>query len=93
MNAKTIFIIAVTVLVTVVLMNNTEPVTFWFFGEFQLSKLTFLSILFATVFLLGFLARGKRKRLEQEFTIEKATHSAPMDDDFDEGYSDENYIK
>lgn len=98
MRAKTIFIIIMTVLVTVILMNNTDSVTFWIFGDVQIPKLAILGVLFALGFLLGFLARGQRKRVEQEFTIQKPTttdpaigygDTSPADDDF----SDENYIR
>lgn len=96
MQAKTIFIIVVTVLVTIVLMNNQDPVTFWIFGDVQLSKLSMLVAFFALGFVLGFLARGKRKRLEQEFTIEKAADPYLDDEDRpanDDPYADENYIR
>lgn len=98
MRAKTIFIIIMTVLVTIILMNNTDTVTFWIFGDVQIPKLAVLGVLFALGFLLGFLARGKRKRVEQEFTMQQsnatnqtATYDSenPSDDDL----TDDNYIR
>lgn len=96
MRAKTIFIIIMTVLVTIILMNNTDTVTFWIFGDVQIPKLAILGVLFALGFLLGFLARGKRKRVEQEFTIQKSTNPAigyGDDASSDDDFADENYIR
>lgn len=97
MRAKTIFIIIMTVLVTIVLMNNTDAVTFWIFGDVQIPKLAVLGVLFALGFLLGFLARGKRKRVEQEFTIQQsATTDQNLHHDnenADDDFADENYIR
>ena len=62
MSLKTIFIIAVTVLVTVVLMNNTDEVSFWLFGETRISKLAILAVFFLTGFLLGLIAGRPRKK-------------------------------
>jgi len=97
MRAKTIFIIVITVLITIVLMNNTDAVTFWIFGNVEISKLAILGVLFALGFLLGFMARGKRKRLEQEFTIEKVNPESQTTtsylDSSDGEYSDEDYIR
>jgi len=96
MRAKTIFIIVITVLVTIVLMNNTDSVTFWIFGDVQISKLAILVAFFLLGFLLGFIARGKRKRLEQEFTIEKVNPGSQSNtaylDTSNDSYSDEDYI-
>jgi|SRR5690606_31891956 len=97
MRAKTIFIILITVLVTIVLMNNTDTVTFWIFGNVEIPKLMILGILFILGFILGFVVRGPRKRLEQEFTIEKPNLQSQSDitylDSSDDNYSDEDYIK
>lgn len=97
MRAKTIFIIITTVLVTIILMNNTDAVTFWIFGDVQIPKLAVLGALFALGFLLGFLARGRRKRVELEFTIQQsaaADHNSKYDDEnTDDDFADENYIR
>lgn len=97
MRPKIIFIVVITVLVTIILMNNTDTVTFWIFGDVQIPKLTILGVLFALGFLVGFIARGKRKRLEQEFTIEKANPASQSNDPYldstDDNYSDEDYIR
>lgn len=97
MRPKIIFIVVTTVLVTIILMNNTDTVTFWIFGDVQIPKLTILGVLFALGFLVGFIARGKRKRLEQEFTIEKVNPASQPNDPYldssDDNYSDEDYIR
>lgn len=97
MRAKTIFIIVMTVLVTIVLMNNTDTVTFWIFGNVEIPKLAILGVLFILGFVLGFIVRGPRKRLEQEFTIEKPNLSTQTDtkylDSSEDDYSDDEYIK
>lgn len=98
MRAKIIFIVIITVLVTIILMNNTDTVTFWIFGDVQIPKLTILGVFFALGFLVGFIARGKRKRLEQEFTIEKISPDTQSkngypDSSSEDGYSDEDYIR
>lgn len=62
MSGKTIFIIAVTVAVTIILMNNTDPVDFWIFGTVRIPKLTALAVMFAAGFLLGLLAARPRKK-------------------------------
>src|SRR5690606_10548017 len=96
MKPKTIIIILITVMVTIVLMNNQEPVTFSIFGDIQLSKLAMLLVFFVVGFIIGFMARGKRKRLEQEFTIEKVPADPYIEDErpaSDDPYADENYIR
>lgn len=77
MNAKTIFIIAITALFTVVLMNNTDMVDFWFFGTARVPKLAVLGIVFLAGAVIGFMAGKPRKKLP----IEDA-------DDFEENADD-----
>jgi len=62
MTFKTIFIIIVSVLVTVVLMNNTEEISFWFFGEIRVPKLTVLGVIFVLGLLVGFMLGRPRKK-------------------------------
>jgi uncharacterized integral membrane protein len=69
MRIKTIIIVIITILLTVVLMQNTERVNFnvlW--ATFPMSKLVMLAIVAAFGFILGLLvARPKRvKRLADE---------------------------
>lgn len=64
MSAKTIFIIVVTVLVTVILMKNTDEVTFWIFGDIEVPKLTILGVMFGLGLIVGFLVGRPRKKIE-----------------------------
>ena len=61
MSAKTIFIIVATILVTIILMKNTDEVTFWVFGNRSVPKLAVLGVMFGTGLVLGYLL-GKPKR-------------------------------
>ncbi len=61
MSGKTIFIIVITILVTVILMNNTDEIDFWIFGVARIPKLAILGAMFVTGFVLGFLAGRPRK--------------------------------
>lgn len=62
MSLKTVFIILISVLVTVILMNNTDEIDFWIFGEARIPKLTILGAMFGTGLLLGFLAGRPAKK-------------------------------
>lgn len=62
MGLKTIFIIIVSVLVTIILMNNTDEVHFWIFGDARIPKLTVLGVMFGLGFIVGFLAGRPRKQ-------------------------------
>lgn len=62
MSGKTIFIIIITVLVTVILMNNTDEIDFWIFGIARVPKLAILGFMFASGFILGVLAGRPRKK-------------------------------
>ncbi|MHB1178906.1 MAG: hypothetical protein ACYCZO_11305 [Daejeonella sp.] len=63
MSFKTIFIIVISVLVTVILMNNTDEIDFWIFGEARIPKLTILGSMFGIGLLVGFVAGRPRKKL------------------------------
>ncbi len=69
MRPKTIFIIVVTILVTIVLMKNTEEVNFWIFGNHSVPKLAVLGVMFAIGFILGYLA-GRPRKPKEELTSE-----------------------
>ena len=62
MSIKTIFIVVISVLVTIILMNNTDEIDFWIFGNARIPKLAILGSMFALGLIAGFLAgRPKRK--------------------------------
>ena len=64
MSAKSIFIIVVSVLVTIILMKNTNEVQFWIFGEANIPKLAILGVMFALGFIVGALAVRPRKKVQ-----------------------------
>ena len=69
MSFKTILIITISALVTVVLMKNTDEVRFWIFGDAYVSKLAILGIMFALGFVVGaMVARPRRKAAVVEST-------------------------
>jgi uncharacterized integral membrane protein len=70
MSSKTIFIIVVTILVTIVLMKNTEEVNFWIFGNHSVPKLGVLGVMFGIGLILGYLA-GRPRKPKDEFTSEE----------------------
>ena len=87
MRVKTIIIILITVILTVVLMQNTGRVNFEFlWATFAMSKLVMLTFIAVIAFILGVLVgRPKRiKRLGGESTdinLEKGGPSTLSDDD------------
>lgn len=64
MRIKTFFIILITVLVTIVLMNNTEEIDMWLFGTTRISKLIILAVVFVLGFIVGALIMRPRKKKE-----------------------------
>lgn len=74
MSAKTIFIIIVTVLVTIILMKNTDEVIFWIFGDVRVPKLAVLGVMFALGFVVGGMAfRPRKKPVQEETDMETGT--------------------
>ncbi|MDO8994407.1 hypothetical protein [Daejeonella sp.] len=66
MTFKTIFIIVVSVLVTIVLMNNTDEVNFWIFGNARVPKLAVLGVMFGLGLIIGFMAGRPRKKIQPD---------------------------
>ncbi len=68
MSFKTILIVVISVLVTVILMNNTDEVDFWLFGDARIPKLAILGSMFGLGLLVGFiLGRPKKKVIEDTY--------------------------
>lgn len=63
MNLKTVFIIVISVLVTIILMNNTDEINFWIFGDARIPKLTILGSMFGLGLIVGFLAGRPAKKV------------------------------
>lgn len=62
MSFKTIFIIVISVLITIILMNNTDEIDFWIFGNARVPKLAVLGSMFVLGLIVGFLA-GRPKAI------------------------------
>lgn len=70
MSLKTISIITISVLLTIVLMNNTDDIHFWLFGEMQVPKLVALGSMFFTGLIVGFLASRPLHQKKEQSNIE-----------------------
>ena len=65
MRIKTMIIVLIAVLLTIVLMQNTEKVKFTFlFADFYISKLIMMTLISAVAFILGVLV-GRPKRVKR----------------------------
>jgi len=65
MRIKTILIILITVMLTIVLMQNTEPVNFSFlWADFRMSKLVMMTGISVIAFILGVLV-GRPSRVKK----------------------------
>jgi preprotein translocase subunit SecG len=64
MNAKTIFIIVITALITLILVNNSGEMDLWLFGVSKVSTLAVLGSVFGIGFLLGMIVRSPKKKAE-----------------------------
>ena len=91
MSFKTIFIVTITVLVTIVLMKNTDEVNFWIFGDTYVSKLAILGVMFALGFIIGvMIARPRKKPAAIENPDESTT--GPKDNPSNLSDEDREYI-
>lgn len=61
MSAKSIFIIIVTIVLTIILMKNTDDVTFWLFSNMQAPKLAVMAGVYAIGLITGLLLRRSKK--------------------------------
>lgn len=78
MNAKTILIIILTALVTIILMKNMDEVNFWIFGNHSVPKLAVLGTMFLIGVIVGLmLGRGKKKKEEDPFLDEDEDNHGP----------------
>lgn len=63
MSFKTVSIVVISVLVTVVLMNNTDEIDFWLFGNARIPKLAILGAMFAAGLIVGYMLGRPRKKV------------------------------
>lgn len=80
MRAKTIFIVCVTVLVTVILMKNMDEVNFWIFGVRSVPKLAVLGVMFLIGAVVGFLIGRPKKRSPLSTDDPSFEVNKPLDD-------------
>lgn len=67
MKVKTILIIVITALITIILMKNTDSVEFWIFGTYYIQKLTILATMFVLGIIVGLsLGRSSKRKTTQE---------------------------
>ena len=85
MSAKTIVMIVLTALVTVILMKNTDEVNFWIFGDAEIPKLAILGVMFAIGLVVGYLIGRPKRRVALEDSEE--TSSSTLSDE------DREYIR
>jgi len=83
MRLKTIFIIIVTILLTIVIMQNAEPVPFKvLFFETTTSKLLMMAVMAIVGFVIGYLVgHPKKTRFTKEFDHSYDEHDEHNNDD------------
>ena len=69
MIVKSIFIILISIVATLIAINNTDAVNFWFFGGTKISKLAIIGGVFFAGWLVGFLMgkSGNKPKEASEF--------------------------
>lgn len=90
MSAKTIFIIIISVLVTIVLMKNTDEVRFWIFGDAYVPKLAILGTMFGLGVIVGFLLGRPRKKTSP--VVDHAQTTYPKKENNNLSDEDRDYI-
>lgn len=67
MNIKTIFLLILAVLVTIILTKNTDEVNFWIFGQRSIPLLVVIGCIFLAGGIAGFMiGRAGRKIISEE---------------------------
>jgi len=83
MKVKTYLIVVLTILITVILMKNTEEVNFWFFGDYSFSKLSVLLAFFVLGMLFGAILFRSRRPKAAEAPLDSYIE-VPSDSDLTE---------
>jgi hypothetical protein len=63
MSTKSIFIIFITILVTIIMMNNTDEVNFWVFGQARIPMLAIMGFMLISGLIAGFLLGRPKKKI------------------------------
>lgn len=93
MSAKTISIIVLTALVTIILMKNMDEVNFWIFGNHSVSKLAVMGTLFILGVLVGWLLGKGRKKKDEPQTWEEEDQDPPLEISNTLNDEDADYIR
>ncbi len=87
MSVKSIFIILISILATLVAINNTDAVNFWIFGDTEISKLAIIGGVFFAGWLIGFLMGKSGNKPKENTEIEEYE-----EDESGLSHEDRNYI-
>src|SRR5690606_30488054 len=99
MKIKTIFIIVLTAIITIILMKNTDSVEFWIFGTYYIPKLGILAFMFLTGIVVGlFLSKSNKKKTTESASTAYIENEVGYGQNIDNEPSklskeDEDYIK
>ncbi|NGM67097.1 LPXTG cell wall anchor domain-containing protein [Sphingobacterium sp. SGR-19] len=73
MKPKTVIFGIITAFVLVILFNNKEEASFWFFGEIRTSKLLILGVFFVLGVITGGIVFRRKKSHPKEYSINNTT--------------------
>ncbi|PRD56109.1 hypothetical protein C5749_02185 [Sphingobacterium gobiense] len=73
MKPKTVIFGIITAFVLVILFNNKEEASFWFFGEIRTSKLLILGVFFILGVITGGIIFRRKKSHPKEYSINNTT--------------------
>lgn len=93
MSAKTISIIVLTALVTIILMKNMDEVNFWIFGNHSVSKLAVMGTLFILGVIVGWMLGKGRKKKDEPQIWEEEDQDPPLEINNTLNDEDADYIR
>ncbi|MBD1433692.1 hypothetical protein H8B06_12710 [Sphingobacterium sp. DN00404] len=73
MKPKTVIFSIITAFVLIILFNNKEEASFWFFGEIRTSKLLILGVFFILGVITGGIVFRRKKSHPKEYSINNTT--------------------
>lgn len=79
MKTKTILIIILTALVTIILMKNADEVNFWIFGDYTIPKLAILGTMFLIGVVVGWMLGRPKKKKDALVEFEEYSHEPPFE--------------
>ncbi len=75
MKPKTIIFALISTVVLIILFNNKEEASFWFFGEIRTSKLLILGIFFLLGVVTGGILFRRKKATPKDYSINNSPNS------------------